>query len=167
MPVSQGTTIRTRIGPVGWTAIVASAAILAWLIWYSFHHISPAPTALLPAYWGAGIAPFVGLLACIAFLPLLPATRNWWENNLHRLLVSLLFAGMTMAYVLFAEGGDAIPDALSHAIVEHYLPFMILLFALYVIAGGISLKGDLPAHPFTNTMFLAIGAGIASFIGTT
>ena len=45
--------------------------------------------------------------------------------------------------------------------------FIILLFALYVISGGISLRGDLAAHPATNTTFLAVGAAIASFIRST
>ena len=46
-------------------------------------------------------------------------------------------------------------------------PFIVLLFSLYVISGGIRLSGDLAARPLTNTIFLLVGAGIASFIGTT
>ena len=43
----------------------------------------------------------------------------------------------------------------------------MLLFSLYVISGGICLRGDLAAHPSTNTALLAVGAAIASFVGTT
>jgi Na+/H+ antiporter NhaD/arsenite permease-like protein len=56
---------------------------------------------------------------------------------------------------------------LEHAVVAEYIPFIVLLFSLYVISGGICLKGDLAARPSTNTAFLAIGAVIASFVGTT
>ena len=48
-----------------------------------------------------------------------------------------------------------------------YVPFIVLLFSLYTISGGIRLEGDLPAHPLTNTAFLAVGGVLASFIGTT
>ena len=48
-----------------------------------------------------------------------------------------------------------------------WIPFIVLLFSLYVISGGITLRGDLAAHPLTNTTFLAVGAALASFIGTT
>jgi Na+/H+ antiporter NhaD/arsenite permease-like protein len=52
-------------------------------------------------------------------------------------------------------------------VLEEYVPFIVLLFALYTIAGGIELRGDLPAHPLTNTAFIAAGAAVASFVGTT
>ena len=48
-----------------------------------------------------------------------------------------------------------------------YIPFIVLLFSLYTISGGIRIEGDLPAHPLTNTAFLAVGGVLASFIGTT
>jgi Na+/H+ antiporter NhaD/arsenite permease-like protein len=56
---------------------------------------------------------------------------------------------------------------LSNAVLNEYLPFIILLFSLYTIAGGIRIEGDLPAHPLTNTLFLAAGAVLANLIGTT
>ena len=65
------------------------------------------------------------------------------------------------------SGVGAVLAILDHAILVEYIPFIVLLFSLYVISGGINLKGDLPAHPLTNTIFLTIGAAIASFVGTT
>lgn len=117
--------------------------------------------------WGLGIAPFLGLLAAIALLPLIPRTHRWWENNVNRLRVSLFFAGLAVLYVLWALGTEAAGVALEHAIIDEYIPFITLLLSLYVIAGGINLKCDVPAHPLTNTTFLLIGTCIASFIGTT
>ncbi len=55
---------------------------------------------------------------------------------------------------------------LGNALME-YIPFISLLFSLYVISGGIGIKGDIPAHPITNVAFLAIGGLLASLIGTT
>jgi hypothetical protein len=154
---------------LGWIAILAGAVAVGWLIVYSLQH--PAEHHVLhepPPWWLLGVLPFVGILGCIAILPLLPATHHWWENNLHRIAVSLTFAGATVIFYLVVPYEEqSVLTVLEHAIVIEYIPFIVLLFSLYVISGGISLKGDLPAHPSTNTAFLAVGAGIASFIGTT
>ncbi len=63
-------------------------------------------------------------------------------------------------------GGPAALGAAANAVSE-YLPFIVLLFSLYTICGGIAVRGDIPAHPLTNTAFLAIGGVLASFVGTT
>ena len=113
------------------------------------------------------VIPFVALLLCIAVLPLLPATEHWWESNKNRLMVALGSGGVTLAYYALTGGASKVVSILDHAIMAEYIPFIVLLFALYVISGGICLKGDLAAHPGTNTAFLAVGALIASFVGTT
>lgn len=120
-----------------------------------------------PAFWGLGLVPFITLLAVIAILPLHRATQRWWERNRNRLMVSLAFAALALAYCTAVGGFPSARSVLEHAIIDEYIPFIILLFSLYVISGGISLEGNLPAHPATNTAFLAIGAISASFIGTT
>ncbi len=129
-------------------------------------HDQIVPDAAPPLWW-LGSLPFIGILLSIALLPLLPRTRHWWESNLHRLAVSLGFAALTLAYYTAARGPRAIPGILEHAVVDEYVPFMVVLFCLYVISGGICLRGDLRATPATNTAFLAFGAAIASFVGTT
>ena len=93
--------------------------------------------------------------------------HHWWENNVNRLIVALGCAGLTLLYYLLAKGWHAILPVLNHAVPAEYIPFIVLLFSLYVISGGISLTGDLAAHPITNTGLLAFGAIIASFVGTT
>lgn len=120
------------------------------------------------------IAPFVALLLAIAFLPLLKATEHWWHRNRNKLIVAAALGLVTLAYYQFrgfgfhAEPGLAsVWKVLDHAVLAEYIPFMSLLFSLYVISGGICVKGDIPAHPRTNTGFLAIGAVLASFVGTT
>ena len=109
-------------------------------------------------------APFVLLLLCIAVLPL--AAHHWWESNRNRALVSGFFALIFSAYMLLSFG-HAGWESLLHAILQEYLPFIVLLAALFIISGGIYIKGSLAGTPLSNSAFLVIGAMLASFIGTT
>jgi Na+/H+ antiporter NhaD/arsenite permease-like protein len=119
--------------------------------------------------------PFLLLLLAIAILPLIHKTAHWWEHNRNRLIVALALAAVTCAYYVFRgfgfHGGEpgwaALGTVLRHAILADYIPFIVLLFSLYVISGGIRLSGDIPAHPITNTTILLIGSLMASFVGTT
>jgi len=150
------------------TAAAGGVAVVGLCILHLVHssHASHA-AAVLPAWWGAGVLPFAALLACIAILPLLPRVNHWWERNFNKYMVALACAALTLIYAALATGSSSVLPLLDHAIPGEYVPFMALLFALYVISGGINLRGDLPAHPGTNTAFLAVGAAIASFVGTT
>ncbi|MCH2133743.1 MAG: sodium:proton antiporter [Phycisphaerales bacterium] len=121
----------------------------------------------MPALWGLGIIPFVLLLGSIAVLPLIPATEHWWHSNLSRYLVAMALALCTIAFYWLVMDFGRVGHMLDHALLEEYIPFIVLLFSLYVISGGIHLGGDVHASPRTNTSFLAIGFLIASFIGTT
>jgi Na+/H+ antiporter NhaD/arsenite permease-like protein len=66
-----------------------------------------------------------------------------------------------------APGWPTVQSVLHHAISVEYIPFIVLLFSLYVIAGGIVVRGDIEATPLANTTILAIGGLLASLIGTT
>lgn len=112
------------------------------------------------AWWS--IIPFALLLASIAILPLLPATEHLWERNAVKLGVALVL-GLPIA-VWFVAAGHG--EEVVHALVE-YGQFILLLLALFVVAGGIYLVGDIRATPRNNTIFLAVGGILASFIGTT
>jgi len=105
------------------------------------------------------VVPFVLMLLAIALAPLwMP---RWWESNGNKLLVSALLGLPILAVYLGRR-----PAALG-AVAEEYVSFIILLAGLYVISGGILLRGDLEATPETNVTFLALGSALASFIGTT
>ena len=104
--------------------------------------------------------PFVMLLMAIALLPL--HRPHWWELHSSKAVVALVLGGAAALWVVAHLG--AAP--LGHAAAE-YASFVILLGALFVISGGVLLKGDLPATPGVNTTFLAVGAALASFVGTT
>ncbi len=105
--------------------------------------------------------PFMVMLLFIAIGPLF--FEHWWEQNKNKLIVSLVL-GIPVAIILIARG---LSHDLVHQILFDYIPFIILLGGLFVITGGIHLKGDIEAKPAVNTLFLAIGGILASFMGTT
>ena len=108
------------------------------------------------------VLPFAMMLASIAVLPLVPATTHWWEKRSSQLTVALVL-GLPVAAWMWIAGGWEIVFA---AVVE-YGQFIALLLALFIVSGGIFLKGDIEATPRNNTAFLAVGAVLASFVGTT
>jgi Na+/H+ antiporter NhaD/arsenite permease-like protein len=128
-----------------------------------------ADEALDPAHPWA-VIPFATLLGAIALLPLMEQTSHWWERNLNKFYVAGNLALVTLVYLAVFHpnaGVGRAAETLRHVIVADYVPFIVLLFTLYTISGGIRIEGDLPAHPLTNTLFIAIGGALASVIGTT
>ena len=133
------------------------------------------------------IIPFAALLLCVAFLPLHPKTAHWWENNMNKLMVGGGLGIVSLLYYLFlcdfpinqywpgksvvcpAEDGPlAVTKAVViNAVIYEFLPFIVLLFALFVITGGIRVTSSLKGTPLVNTVILTIGTLLASFIGTT
>lgn len=105
--------------------------------------------------------PFGLMLLMIAIGPLI--AEKWWEKNLNKLIVSLVLGVSTGACLILGGMGHE----LEHQVVFDYLPFIILLLALFVITGGIHLSGDIKAKPWVNTLFLGIGFVLASLMGTT
>lgn len=115
-------------------------------------------------YWTA--IPFVLMLLTIALLPLFAG--HWWHHNRNKTLVALGLALPVVIYLLAIDGktqGESTHQLLYE--LKEYVSFILLLTALYTISGGILLIGDIQARPRTNTAFLALGAVLANFIGTT
>jgi Na+/H+ antiporter NhaD/arsenite permease-like protein len=109
------------------------------------------------------VAPFALLLGCIAVFPLV--APHWWEHNSNKGWIALALGAPIAAYMLFQFGHDG-----GHALLEkvhEYVSFIVLLAALFVITGGIYVRGSLSGTPLLNTALLGFGAGIASFVGTT
>ena len=102
------------------------------------------------------------MLLAIAVLPLLSSTRRWWDRPSHQLLVSALLGAPTAVAMIGAGHGLAVAEALIE-----YGQFVILLFGLFTVAGGLALTGDLAGTPKVNALFLGLGAVLASLIGTT
>ncbi len=103
---------------------------------------------------------FAVMLAAIAILPLV--AEHWWHHNRNKLLVSVVLSIPVLLF-LVAQGMYA---PIEHA-AEEYFAFIVLLGSLFIISGGILVEGDIRATPLVNTGFLALGALLASFMGTT
>jgi len=118
------------------------------------------PGHALSPLWGV---PFAGILLSIALCPLL--TPVFWHHHFGKVA-----AAWSLAFLLpFAvvHGPGLAGSSLVHALVAEYIPFIILLTALFAVAGGIYIRGNLHGSPGLNTAILAIGAVLASFMGTT
>jgi Na+/H+ antiporter NhaD/arsenite permease-like protein len=105
------------------------------------------------------IAPFLLMLLSIALVPLMFA--GWWDKNSNKLLLS---AGLSLPVLAVAlpAGGHLLVESLVD-----YFSFMVLLGALFIISGGIYIKGEFAGTPLVNTGFLLVGALLANVIGTT
>lgn len=107
------------------------------------------------------LIPFIIMLLSIAVAPLV--IPRAWEDNRNKLFFSLVLSIPTAIYLICA----GFSHELLHQIFGDYFPFIILLLALYVITGGIRIKGDVMATPMTNVRILAVGFVLASIMGTT
>jgi len=116
--------------------------------------------AQLSAIWGI---PFAGILLCIALMPLL--TPHFWHHHYGKVVAAWSMAFFIPFAVLF--GADVAGFNLVHALFAEYIPFIVLLTALFAVSGGIFIRGNLHGSPGLNTSILAIGAILASFMGTT
>src|SRR3954463_10209876 len=129
---------------------------------------SGAPAAAAEALDGAsfGLAwtlPFVGILLSIALFPLLAS--HLWEH--HQGKIAAFWALAVILPLTVSHGLVAATDAVLHTLAHEYMPFILLLLALYTIASGIVVAGNIHGSPAMNTALLAIGTGLASLIGTT
>jgi Na+/H+ antiporter NhaD/arsenite permease-like protein len=116
--------------------------------------------ASLGAWWGL---PFAGVLLSIALMPLL--VPKFWHHHFGKVA-----AAWALAFLLpFAavHGAGTAGQALVHTLLAEYLPFIILLTALFTVSGGIYVRGNLHGSPVLNTALMAIGAVLASLMGTT
>ncbi len=109
------------------------------------------------------VAPFAGLLFCIAVLPL--AAPRWFDRLRNKGIVAAVFGVPVLVYLALQFGDLGRERIVGTA--EEYVSFIVLLTALFVISGGIYLTGDPLATPRNNLIFLGVGAVLANFVGTT
>jgi len=111
----------------------------------------------------AYVLPFVGLLLSVAVVPLF--FPHFWEKHLGKVA-----AAWALAFVLpamFSCGMGSVLKEVLHSALVDYLPFLVLVFSLYVAAGGIVVDGRLAGTPLRSTALLGVGAFLASILGTT
>jgi hypothetical protein len=106
--------------------------------------------------------PFACMLLSIALFPLI--TPEFWHHHFGK--VSAFWAVSLAIPFLIAFRGDALYEIL-HIVLADYVPFIILLWSLYTISGGILLRGTLRGTPIVNVVMLVIGTMLASWMGTT
>lgn len=107
--------------------------------------------------------PFIGLLLCIAVMPL--AKAEWWEKHQGKMVA--LWAVLFILPFAALFGAGAAVETVLECLINDYLTFIVLLFGLYCVAGNITLDGDLVGSPRVNVLMLIIGTLLSSFIGTT
>lgn len=114
----------------------------------------------LSVLWGV---PFAGILLSIALMPLL--APQFWHHHYGKVSAAWALGFLLPFAALYGVG--AAGTSLVHAALAEYIPFIILLTALFTVAGGIHIRGNLHGSPGLNTGILAIGAVLASVMGTT
>jgi len=162
-----------------WLTVVNGAAALAAepVISGEFSHEPPAAAAahgktigghtatppdlgeILPLW---SVIPFACMLLSIAFLPLL--APEFWHHHFGK--VSAFWAATMAVPFLSVFRGTALYEIL-HILLADYVPFIVLLWSLYTVSGGILLRGTLRGTPIVNTTLLIIGTVLASWMGTT
>ncbi|MEK7728549.1 MAG: sodium:proton antiporter [candidate division KSB1 bacterium] len=106
--------------------------------------------------------PFAGILLSIALFPLL--APNFWHHHFGKVTAAWALA-FALPFLLTFQG--AAGHEIAHIFLKDYIPFLILLWALYTVAGGILVEGAPVGTPLANTVMLAIGTLLASWVGTT
>lgn len=142
------------------TAALSAAAVILGALPASAAPGAGIDGATLPLLWGI---PFVGMLLSIAILPLLAG--HFWHHHYGK--VALFWALAFLVPFIAVYGTGLATYEVVHAATLEYIPFIILLFSLFTISGGILLTGNLRGSPAVNTGMLATGMVLASFIGTT
>lgn len=109
------------------------------------------------------IIPFVGMLLSIAIMPMVKA--EWWEK--HQLAVAVFWSLVFLVPFVIAYGWEITAEELAESVVGDYIPFLVLLFGLFTVSGGIYIKGSIAGTTKNNVLLLLIGTILSSWIGTT
>jgi Na+/H+ antiporter NhaD/arsenite permease-like protein len=142
-----------------WASMVLAAA-LTLAGWSQPASAATLDGASLSALWGL---PFAGVLLSIAVFPLLAPA--FWHHHFGK--ITAAWALLFLVPFALSFGMGAAFGELVHAMLYEYIPFIVLLTALYTVAGGICVRGNLHGTPRLNTAILALGTLLASVMGTT
>jgi len=136
------------------------AAMAVLCLWPGLSLAAEIDGSRLPLLWAI---PFAGILLSIALMPLmLPA---FWHHHFGK--VSAAWAAAFFLPFAAIFGPALAGSSFVHALLAEYIPFIVLLTALYTVSGGIFIRGNLHGSPGLNTAILAIGTVLASLMGTT
>ncbi|WP_296746804.1 sodium:proton antiporter [Mesorhizobium sp.] len=141
------------------TAVVA-VALLAFTQPALAGEVHELPGAAMSLWWAL---PFAGLLLSIATGPLL--FPHLWEHHYGK--IAAAWAALAVVPLAIVFGVPTAGEAVLHTLLTEYLSFIVLLFALFTISGGILVAGNIHGTPLVNAGLLLVGALLASVIGTT
>lgn len=141
-------------------AVFLSAALAPETAWAAGAGAPHLDGGALSAIW---VAPFVGILLSIAVMPL--AAPYFWHHYFG--WVSAAWAAAFLVPFALTFGWELALYELVHVAALEYIPFIVLLTALFTVAGGVRLAGSLVGTPAANTTILAVGTVLASLMGTT
>ncbi|MEQ6291937.1 sodium:proton antiporter [Vogesella sp. GCM10023246] len=116
--------------------------------------------ASLSLGWGL---PFAGILLSIALFPMF--APGFWHHHFGK--ITALWSALFLIPFAFSFGAGTTAALVVHALLAEFVPFVVLLFALYTVSGGILVWGNLRGSPALNTGLLALGTLLASIMGTT
>ena len=139
-----------------------------------FRKLTMALAALVPAAASAAsldgsqlsllwAVPFAGILLSIALFPLF--APHFWHHHFGKVAV---FWALCCAIPLFIYAPfNVAVGSIAHAMIGDYVPFILFVGALFIVAGGIHIKGRFVGTPIVNAVILLIGAFCANLMGTT
>jgi len=140
--------------------LASCSAFLVFTATPAFASAQTIDGATLPIWWAA---PFVCMLLSIAIMPL--SIPEVWSNHFGK--IALFWAMAFLAPCIAFAGIGTTFAVLQHTILLEYIPFLVLLFALFTISGGVRIKGSLSGTPLSNAALLAAGTFLSSIMGTT
>ena len=140
--------------------LLHQAALAAMLLSPTLAAAADLDASRLSPLWGV---PFAGILLSIAVLPLV--APSFWHHHFGKVAAAWGLAFLVPFALTFGFGAAA--ASAIHVLLAEYLPFVILLTALFTVSGGIYIRGNLHGAPGLNTTILAVGAVLASLMGTT
>jgi Na+/H+ antiporter NhaD/arsenite permease-like protein len=146
--------------PPGLARTVRMGLMLAALSMGGMAQAAEIDGSKLSAWWGL---PFAGMLLSIAIMPL--AIPHIWHHHFGKIAAG--WALLLLAPFALTQGLPTTGGMLVHVLLAEYIPFIVLLTALFTVAGGIYIRGNLHGSPGLNTAIMGIGAVLASFMGTT
>ncbi len=135
-------------------------AALSLLLLPSISHGADFNGADLSLAWGI---PFACILLSVALFPIFAPT--FWHHHFGKVIAAWTLAFLIPFVAIFGIGVSV--ETVAHAMLEEYIPFILLLLALYTVSGGILIWGNLDGSPKLNTGILALGTFLASIMGTT
>jgi Na+/H+ antiporter NhaD/arsenite permease-like protein len=131
-----------------------------WASAGNLHHEAEEIGKHLGVFW---VVPFVCMLLSIAIMPL--AIPHFWHHHYGK--VAAFWGVAFLVPFALSHGFELALYSVVHTLFLEYIPFLILLFSLFTIAGGVCLRGSLVGKPVVNTVILLIGTLLASWMGTT